>query len=69
MQMSEEDYGYFGSGDEGYAHYITETGDKEDLNGTGGGPRGKRPNPGSKGPIGCLVVLGILAILSMLAQS
>lgn len=67
--MSDDDYGYFGQGDEGYAHYITESGNKEDLDGSGGGPPSKRPRPSSKGPIGCLVVLGILAILSMFAQS
>lgn len=32
-----DDYGYFGSGDEGYAHYVAASGEDRDPKGGGGG--------------------------------
>lgn len=35
-----DDYGYFGSGDEGYAHYVAASGEDRDPKGGSGGNKG-----------------------------
>lgn len=66
--MSDE-YGYFGSGDEGYAHYVAATGEDGDgpEKSGGGGGRNRPPRRGcGDGTIGCLalVILFLVAIIS-----
>jgi len=68
--MADDDYGYFGSGDEGYAHYVAasgEDGSKDEKQGKGGG---RSPgNKGSgKGKIGWLLVLVVLIIYAVLTR-
>ncbi|GAB1476364.1 hypothetical protein MASR2M70_11980 [Bacillota bacterium] len=70
--MSNDDYGYFGSGDEGYAHYVAasgEDGGEDEKNGGGGGGGRGRP-PGNKGfgKIGWIIVLGVLIIYAILTR-
>jgi len=60
-----DDYGYFGSGDEGYAHYVAASGEDKDPKGSGGGG-----NKGGGFPrIGCfgsfMIFIVICAIVSM----
>lgn len=57
-----DDYGYFGSDSEGYAHYTDAVEEKNDNGGGGDGPK----------PIGCgtgiLIVVVIITILSAIAD-
>ena len=57
-----DDYGYFGSGSEGYAHYVAATGEDEYRGGGGKRPKGKQPG----GCFWVLVVIVVLAGLSLL---
>jgi len=58
-----DDYGYFGSGSEGYAHYVASSGeDKENKSGGGGG------NSGGRKPTGCALIAGVLFIAYVLFQ-
>ena len=57
-----KDYGYFGKGSSGYAHY-QQTFNSCFGSGSGGGGGGHRPsnnNNGGGGDNGCLEVIGIL---------
>ena len=57
-----EDYGYFGSGSEGYAQYVAASGEGKDKKGGGGG--------GNKGgrKSGCGVIALVLLVLYALFQ-
>lgn len=53
-----DDYGYFGHGDEGYAHYVAESGDDKvgkGRSGNGGGNNGNNT--------GCFIAFAIIIIL------
>ena len=56
---NEEDYGYFGEGDEGYAHYIAASGEDESD------PDNENDHYKEKSNNGCLIAL--LIILFILA--
>ena len=56
-----KDYGYFGKGNSGYAHYQqTFNGCFGSGSGGGGGHRPSNNNNGGGGDNGCLEVIGIL---------
>ncbi|MEI6820534.1 MAG: HFLK protein [Bacteroidota bacterium] len=66
-----DDYGYFGSGDAGYAHYVAASGEDRDPKngGNGGGPKkGGGPNRGRDSMIGCLGILLIFAFLAIIGN-
>jgi hypothetical protein len=59
-----DDYGYFGNGDEGYAHYVAATGeDKDTQTGSGGGGHN---NGGGGSNVGCWAVVVIMIIASII---
>lgn len=60
--MMSDDYGYFGSGSEGYAHYAAASGEDQDKKSSGGGG-----NKGGRKP-GCGVIALVLIILYALFQ-
>lgn len=59
-----EDYGYFGSGDAGYAQYVATSGEDRDPKGSGGGGN----KGGGQPKIGCFTVLGILFVIGVIGM-
>ena len=53
-----DDYGYFGSGDTGYAHYVAASGEDKDPKGGGGGNKG-----GGAPKIGCFGIGMIFLVI------
>ena len=63
--MANDDYGYFGKGDTGYAQYITA------FNRNFGGSSGHNNGGGSGGDgsgCGCLIAIAVVVVLVLLAM-
>ena len=60
--MANDDYGYFGKGDTGYAQYMTA------FNRNFGGSSGGGGGGGDDGGCGCLIAIAVVVVLVLLAM-
>ncbi|MFA5531217.1 MAG: hypothetical protein WDA11_11180 [Thiohalomonadaceae bacterium] len=66
--MADDDYGHFGSGAEGYAHYVAASGEDGSGDGKNGGGGGRPPGNRGSGKIGWLIALVILVIYTLMTR-
>ena len=60
--MANDDYGYFGKGDKGYAQYMTA------FNRNFGGSSGGGGGGGDGSGCGCLIAIAVVVVLVLLAM-
>ena len=63
-----DDYGYFGTGDTGYAHYVAASGDDK-IGNEGGGGGGGSHKGGSGSGCGCYAAIAIFLFIAYLVGS
>ena len=68
--MANDDYGYFGKGDTGYAQYMTAF--NRNFGGSSGGGGGGHNNGGGSGGdgsgCGCLIAIAVVVVLVLIAM-